>query len=99
MALNSGKKIVQCNWYLIPIPDRVIARVNTLGRNQPNILTFTDRHGRLIGDVETPGVGANSDEGEAEFPVVDAELEEQEMEMTVVEPEVNFDIPGVYMEG
>ena len=39
--------------------DTVIFRINTLGRNQPKILTFTNRYGRLIGDVETPGVGAN----------------------------------------
>ena len=59
MALNSGKKIVRRNWYLIPMPDTVIARVNTLGSNQNKLLTFTDRHGCLIGDVENPGAGAN----------------------------------------
>ena len=59
MALNSGRKIVRLNWDLIPMVETVIARVNTLGSDQPKILTFTDRHGRLIGDVETPVVGAN----------------------------------------
>ena len=57
------------------MPDTVIACANTLGGNQPKIFTFTDRHGLLIGDVETPGVGANLDEGEVEIPGVDTELE------------------------
>jgi hypothetical protein len=34
----------------------VIDRVNSLGRDQPHHTTFTDRHRRLIGDVEIPGV-------------------------------------------
>ena len=36
--------------------DAVISCVNTLDGNQPGQLTFTDRHGRLIGDVQIPGV-------------------------------------------
>ena len=59
MASNLGKKIFRRNWYLIPITDRVIARINTLVVNQTKLLTFTDRHGRLVEDVETPGVGAD----------------------------------------
>ena len=66
MVLISGKKIFQTNWDLIPKPDTVIACVNTLGGDQPKLNTFAERHGRLIGDVETPGVGASSDEGEVE---------------------------------
>ena len=53
MALNSGKKIARQNWDLIPMPDRMIARINTLGRDQSKLLTLICRHGRLIGDVET----------------------------------------------
>ena len=98
MALNSGKKIIRWNWDLIPMPDTVTACIKTLGSNQPKFLTFTDRHGRLIGDVETPGVGANSDEGEVGFPQVDDELEEEETEMPYMKPERNVEIPGVYME-
>jgi hypothetical protein len=56
MALNSGKKIVRRSWDVIPMPDLVIDRVNALGRDQPHHMTFTDRHGRLIGDIEIPGV-------------------------------------------
>jgi len=32
------------------MPLAVIARVNVLGKAEPSILTFTDRHGREIGD-------------------------------------------------
>ena len=32
------------------MPPVVIARVNMLGKAEPSILTFTDRHGREIGD-------------------------------------------------
>ena len=46
------------------MPDMVIARVNTLGGDQPKLLTFTGRHGRLIRNLENPGVGDDSDEGE-----------------------------------
>ena len=57
------------------MPDTMISCVNTLGGYKPKLLTFTDRHGHLNGDVETPGVGDDSDEVEVEFPGVDAELE------------------------
>jgi hypothetical protein len=56
MALKSGKKIVRHSLAVIPMPDLVIDRVNALGRAQPQHMTFTDRHGHLIGDVEIPGV-------------------------------------------
>ena len=72
MALNSVNKIVQLNWDLTPMLDTLIARVNILVSNQPKLLTFTDMHGPIIGDVETPVLGSNLDEGEVEFPKVDA---------------------------
>ena len=70
MSLNSRNKIVRRNWYLIPMSYTVIYPINTLCRKQPKLITFIDRYGHLIGDVETPVVGANSDEGEVEFPVL-----------------------------
>ena len=57
--MNSDRKIVWWNWDLIPMLDTLIAHVNTLGSDQPKLLTFTDRPGRIIGDVETPVVSAN----------------------------------------
>jgi hypothetical protein len=62
MALNTSKKIVRHSWDAIPMPDLVIDRVNALGRDQLQQMTFIDRDGRLIGDIEIPGVDA--DEGE-----------------------------------
>jgi hypothetical protein len=52
MDLNSGNTIVLRIWDAIPMPDIVIDQFNTLGRDQPQHMTFTDRHGRLVGDVE-----------------------------------------------
>ena len=56
MALNTGKKIVQHSWDVIPMPDTVITRVNALGSNQPEQLVFTYSRGRPFGDVKIPGV-------------------------------------------
>jgi hypothetical protein len=62
MDLNSGNKIVCRSWDVIPMPDLVIDRVNALCRDQPQQMTFTDRHGRLIDNVEIPGVDAEDDD-------------------------------------
>jgi hypothetical protein len=62
MALNSGKKIVRRSWDVIPMPDIVIDRANALGRDQPQHMSFTDRHGCLIGDVEIPGVNGQEED-------------------------------------
>jgi hypothetical protein len=51
MASNSGNKIVRRSWDAIPMPDLVIDLVNALGHDQPQHMTFTDRHWCLIGDV------------------------------------------------
>ena len=85
MALNTGKKITRRNWDAIPMPDLVIARVNVLGIDQPELLTFTDRQGRLIGDVGVPG---NLD---------DLEQEDDDVEIPGVDPilDNHIEIPGV----
>jgi hypothetical protein len=78
MDLNSGKKIVRHSWDVIPMPDLVIDRVNTLGRDQPQHMTFTDRQGRLIGDIEIPGVDAkeeNDDHLPGVAPVIAYDIE------------------------
>jgi hypothetical protein len=51
------------------MPDVVINRANELGKYQPSLMTFTDRHGRLIGDMEIPGVDSTEDEDDY-FPGV-----------------------------
>jgi hypothetical protein len=43
MALNTSKKIFCRSWGVIPMPDLVIDRVNALGSDQPQQMTFTDR--------------------------------------------------------
>jgi hypothetical protein len=78
MALNTGKKSVRHNWDVIPMPDVVITRVNSLGSDQPRQMTFTNRHGCLIGDIEISGV--DSDEEQEEHfpgvaPVIDDDIE------------------------
>jgi hypothetical protein len=69
---------VRRSWDVIPMPDVVIARVNALGSDQPRQMTFTDRHGCLIGDIEVPGVDSD-EEQEDHFsgvaPVVDDNIE------------------------
>jgi hypothetical protein len=64
MDLNSSKKIVCLSWDVIPMPDIVINRVNALGCDQPQHMTFADRHRRLIGDVEIPGVEDQEEDDE-----------------------------------
>jgi hypothetical protein len=71
---------------MIPLPDVVINRVNELGKYQPRLMTFTDRHGRLIGDMEIPGVDSTEDEDDY-FPRVDPVIADA------------IEIPGVDMAG
>jgi hypothetical protein len=61
MAFNSGKKIVRRSWNVIPMPDIVINRVNTLYSDQPHHMMFTDKHGRLIVYTDIPRVDADED--------------------------------------
>ena len=74
MSLKSAKRITRYSWDALPMPDTVIDRVNALGKNQPELLTFTDRKGRLIGDVELTGV--DGDESEAPREVENNNLDE-----------------------
>ena len=89
MALNTGKKITRRNWDVIPIPDVVVARVNSLGSGQPEQLIFTDRHGRLIGDIEIPGVDSDVDDDADEIPGVDPESVVEDIELPGVDTVVD----------
>ena len=84
MALSTGKKIVRRGWYVIPVPDTLITRVNALGSDQPEQFIFTDRRVRPIGDVEIPGVDT-SNADHIKIPGVDA----SDIDVD------NIDIPGV----
>jgi hypothetical protein len=50
IALDTGHTINRYQLVLLPMPPTVIARVNLFGKNEPSILTFTNRHGREISD-------------------------------------------------
>ncbi len=50
LASDTGHTINRYQWVLLPMPPTVIARVNLFGKDEPSILTFTDRQGREIGD-------------------------------------------------
>ena len=51
-TLTTGKVVTCRSWHVIPMPSTVIARVNELAIDQPQILTFYDRAGREIGDTD-----------------------------------------------
>ena len=74
MALDTGRKITRRSWDVIPTPDNVIARVNTLGGDQPELPIFTDRHGRPIGDVEIPGVDFQPEPDDETVDIPDSAL-------------------------
>ena len=56
MSLKTGSKVHRLSRDEVPMPDSVIKRVNTLGKDQPEHFIFTDRKGRLIGENELTGV-------------------------------------------
>ena len=56
LSLRSGQTITRRSWDRIPMPDTVIDRVEALAKGEPEMLTFTDRKGRQIGEVEITGV-------------------------------------------
>jgi hypothetical protein len=101
MALNTGKKIVCHSWDVIPMPDLMIDRVNALGSDHPQQMTFTDRHVQLIGDIEIPGVDTDKDDedplpgvvpviaNDIEIPGVD--VEGPEAQDAVPAPQVKID--------
>ena len=66
LTLKTCKTVSRRTWDLIPMPDLVIARMNTLGADQPKDWTFTDRQGRPVGDSdEIPGVNDQHPEVDA----------------------------------
>jgi hypothetical protein len=58
LNLRTGKHITHRRWTQLPMPQEVIDRVNQLGKadRQPELLTFYNRKGCLIGKSESPGV-------------------------------------------
>ena len=77
MSLKTGKKIGRRTWDEIPMPEMVIERVETLGKDQLELFAFTDRQGRVIGDVELPGVNWDENKESQDSPAhesVDREI-------------------------
>jgi hypothetical protein len=58
LNLRTGKLITRRRWTQLPMPQEVIDCAGQLGKadGQPELLTFYDRKGRLIGESETLGV-------------------------------------------
>jgi hypothetical protein len=71
LALDTGHTINRYQWVLLPMPPAVITRVNLLGKYEPSILTFTNWHGREIGDHPQDVEPGGNDDGS----VVDLILE------------------------
>ena len=71
MNLRSMKKITRRSWDMILMPDTFIDLVNLLGKHQQDLLIFTHRRGRLIGDgnVGLKGVDGDGDENEAPLKI------------------------------
>jgi hypothetical protein len=101
MALNTGKKIVCRSWDSTPRPDLVMFRFKALCSNQPHQMKFTNKHGRLLGDIDSPGVDADKDNNEpfpgvlpviaddSKTPGVDLEVPETQDELPA--PQVEID--------
>ena len=69
------------------MPDTVISRINKICGDQPGQLTFTDRHGGLIGDAQIPGVPPEDS--------TTLEPDNVDIEVPGVELEDNVELPGV----
>ena len=58
LSLNTNRIISRRSWTVLPMPQAVIDKVNSLAADQPSLITFTDRQGNEIGseddDVITP---------------------------------------------
>jgi hypothetical protein len=105
--LITARVIVRRYWTIIPTNDGVIARVNRLGADQPQLLTFYNRLNREIRDQDTaepiedspaeemPGViGTN-------LPIQDnSGMVEDNIEITGVDDPVDYDYeePNVYLD-
>jgi hypothetical protein len=99
MALNTCNNIVHRSCDVIPMSDLVIDRVNALGSNQPHQMTFTDIQGRLIGDIEIPGVDADEDNDDPLTGVVPVIADDIEIPGVDVEgPEAQDAVPATQVE-
>ena len=61
MRLRSMKNIIRQYWDMILMPYTVIDLVNISEKYQQEILVFTDRKGRLVGDGDVDLTGEDGD--------------------------------------
>ena len=66
MSLTAGAAVTRYGWDPISMPSSVIARVNRLGKDQPELLVFTERKGRLIGEADPTRVDGAEQPGQDE---------------------------------
>ena len=81
MILITMKNITRKSWYIIPMPDKVIYRLNILVKYKQEILVFTYNKGRLIGDgdFDITVVDGGGDENEVQLKIEnDNDLDYQE---------------------
>jgi hypothetical protein len=93
LNLTTGEVITRYAWDVLPMPNGVIERVNTLGHDQPEQLTFTNCHGDVIGDAdpEIAGVEGDNDDDHDED---DGGADNQQGELNDND---DVDLPGVVM--
>jgi hypothetical protein len=91
LALDTGHTITRHHWVVLPMPPAVIARVKLLGKAEPSILTFTDRHGQEISDYPRDPEPVEDDDAlivdhfDDVLPAVDAQ-DDTEIPGVVTEP-------------
>ena len=101
LSLKTGEVIVRYSWTEVPMPDEVIQRVNYFGRDQPEQLTFADRHGVPIGDHDPAITGVANDatnnndnngagvhDDDAELPGVDVGDDDADNEADLPLPDI-----------
>jgi hypothetical protein len=90
LALDTGHTITRHQWVVLLMPPEVIARVNLLGKVEPSILTFTDRHGREIGDYPREPEPIEDDDDPVMEYIDDA--------IPAIDKQDEPEIPGVWAE-
>ena len=75
MALDTGALIRRAQWTVHPVTTEVQARVTTLGRDEPRLLTWYNRHGEVIGDngrIQGQEIAFNAEDGDDTHSELDA---------------------------
>jgi hypothetical protein len=73
-SLTTGCVINRRSWNIIPMPNTVIAWINTLGEGQPKLLIFHDCGGRKIGDMDKNALPKMGQEVDYDIPGVIGDL-------------------------